>query len=94
MRVTFVGAGNMADALIGGMLRKDFPLHDLRVVEIDAGARRRIEQKYGVTCFDKPKDAVRSGDVVVFAVKPQHLRVKLAFLARELPVGASMVLVH
>jgi pyrroline-5-carboxylate reductase len=74
MRVTFIGAGNMADALIGGMLRKDFPLHDLRVVEIDAGARRRIEQKYGVTCFDKPKDAVRSGDVVVFAVKPQHLR--------------------
>src|SRR5260221_3876290 len=74
MRVTFIGGGNMADALIGGMLRKDFVLNDLRVVEIDVGARRRIEQKYGVTCFDKPKDAVRSGDVVVFAVKPQHLR--------------------
>jgi pyrroline-5-carboxylate reductase len=27
-----------------------------------------------VPCFDKPKDAVREGDVIVFAVKPQHLR--------------------
>jgi pyrroline-5-carboxylate reductase len=74
MRITFIGGGNMADALIGGMLRKDFPLQDIRVVEISTEARRKLVDKYGVTCFDKPKDAVRSGDVIVFAVKPQHLR--------------------
>ena len=74
MRITFIGGGNMADALIGGMLRKDFPLQDIRVVEINNEARRKLVDKYGVTCFDKPKDAVRADDVVVFAVKPQHLR--------------------
>src|SRR5438477_156953 len=74
MRITFIGGGNMADALIGGLLRKDFPLQDIRVVEISAEARRKLVDKYGVTSVDKPKDAVRADDVVVFAVKPQHLR--------------------
>jgi pyrroline-5-carboxylate reductase len=74
MKITFIGGGNMADALIGGLLRKGFPLHDLRVVEVRVDARRKLEDKYGVTCFDKPKDALRASDIVVFAVKPQHLR--------------------
>jgi pyrroline-5-carboxylate reductase len=74
MKVTFMGGGNMADALIGGMLRKGFAPQDLRVVEISPDTRHRLEKKYGIAGFDKPKNAVREGDVVVFAVKPQHLR--------------------
>ena len=74
MRLTFIGGGNMADALIGGLLRKGFVADDVRVVEILPEARRRLSDKHGVACFDHARAAIRDGDVVVLAVKPQHLR--------------------
>jgi pyrroline-5-carboxylate reductase len=74
MKVTLIGGGNMADALIGGLLRKGFASTDVRVVEIAAEARRRIEDKYGVACFQEARGAIRGGDVIVLAVKPQQLR--------------------
>jgi pyrroline-5-carboxylate reductase len=90
VKITFIGGGNMADALIGGLLRKGFNSQDLRVVEISAEARHKLEEKYGVASFDKPKDAVRGGDVVVFAVKPQHLREAAA--KSGLPHNANLVI--
>jgi pyrroline-5-carboxylate reductase len=74
MNVTFIGGGNMADALVAGLLRKGFSPQDLRVVEISADARRKIGGKHGVACFDKPQGSIRANDVIVLAVKPQQLR--------------------
>jgi pyrroline-5-carboxylate reductase len=75
VNLTFIGGGNMADALAGGLLRRGFAPAELRVVEIDEGQRRRIGAKYpGVACFAAPREALREGDVVLFAVKPQQMR--------------------
>jgi pyrroline-5-carboxylate reductase len=64
----------MADALAGGLLKKGFDARALRVVEISQEQRDKLAGKYGVACFAKAADAIRAGDVVVFAVKPQQLR--------------------
>ena len=74
MNITFIGGGNMADALIGGLLAKGFSGPQLRVVEISEEQRNRISSTQGVNCFAKPHDAIRADDIVVFAVKPQQLR--------------------
>ena len=74
MNVAFIGGGNMADALVGGLLQKGFRAQDLRVAEISQGQRERLANKYGVACFGTAQEAVRAEDVVVFAVKPQQLR--------------------
>ena len=73
MKITFIGGGNMADALIGGLLRKGFASSELRAVEINPEARARLQQKYGVACADQIPP-VRDDEVILFAVKPQQMR--------------------
>jgi len=74
MNVLFIGGGNMADALIGGMLKSGFAPAQLRAVEVDGAARRRLFEKYHIECVAEARGAVRPGDVVVFAVKPQQMQ--------------------
>jgi pyrroline-5-carboxylate reductase len=74
MNVLFIGGGNMADALIGGLLKSGFTAAQLRAVEVDGAARRRLFEKYHVECLAEARGAARAGDVVVFAVKPQQMQ--------------------
>lgn len=74
MNVVFIGGGNMADALIGGMLKNGFSPAQLRAVEVSGDARRRLADKHRIACFDAAAKAYRPGDVVVFAVKPQQMQ--------------------
>lgn len=86
MNITFIGGGNMADALLGGLLGRGFAPASLRVVEIDAAARERVERKYpGLRAFASAREALRAGDIVVFAVKPQQMKeaVRSSGLAKD-----------
>jgi pyrroline-5-carboxylate reductase len=74
MNVVFIGGGNMADALIGGLLKNGFAANQLRAVEVNGDARRRLADKHRIDCFDAPQKAYRPGDVIVFAVKPQQMK--------------------
>ena len=73
MKITFIGGGNMADALIGGLLRKGFAAADLRAVEINRDARAKLQEKYGIVCADSI-GAVGDDEVILLAVKPQQMR--------------------
>jgi pyrroline-5-carboxylate reductase len=73
MRILFIGGGNMASALIGGMLERGFRATDIRVVDVAAEARRRLQEQYGVTAA-AGVDSPIVEDVVVLAVKPQQMR--------------------
>ena len=75
MNITFIGGGNMAQAIIGGLLAKKIAPATLRVVDVDAAARDRVGKKYpGVRGYGAARDALRDGDVIVLAVKPQQMR--------------------
>ncbi len=89
MKITFIGGGNMADALMGGLLRKGFAKADLRAVEINPEARARLRQKYDVACVDRVPP-VRDDEIILFAVKPQQMRE--AARSSGLSVNANLVI--
>ena len=74
MNVVFIGGGHMADALIGGLLKNGFAASQLRAVEVDGAARRRLSDKYRIECAAEVRGTIRPGEVVVFAVKPQQMK--------------------
>ena len=90
MNVVFIGGGNMADALIGGLLASGFSPNQLRAVDVNGDARRRLADKHRIACFDTPQKACRAGDVIVFAVKPQQMQEAARFSG--LKTNANLVI--
>lgn len=75
MHITFIGGGNMAQAIIGGLITNGQSATAIRVVEIKPETRKHLEKQFGVECFSTgEKAALENAQVVVLAVKPQHMR--------------------
>jgi pyrroline-5-carboxylate reductase len=81
MKVAFLGGGNMAAALIGGLLAKGYDRSAVSVIEVSAPARERLAAQHGVHTSAAPDTSTARSDVVVLAVKPQDMRTALAGLS-------------
>ena len=82
MRIAFIGGGNMARAIIGGLLAKGAAqAEEFLVVEPDASARLRLLAEYGVKAIEVPGPDLAHAHAVILAVKPQQMREAAAKLA-------------
>ncbi len=71
--VCFIGAGNMAEALVRALVRAGTPSASLRVTDVRPERLQFFQDDLGVAGFSDNAEAVRGAGVVVLAVKPQRM---------------------
>lgn len=69
--IAFIGGGNMATSLIGGLLARSWPAERIVAADPSSDARRHLASEFGVRTSEDNAEAATDADVVVLAVKPQ-----------------------
>ncbi|NCT85535.1 MAG: pyrroline-5-carboxylate reductase [Comamonadaceae bacterium] len=70
-QIAFIGGGNMASAIIGGLLRAGMKPAQFTIVEPHAPQRDKLVGEFGIAALAAGDAALARADVVVWAVKPQ-----------------------
>jgi pyrroline-5-carboxylate reductase len=71
--LAFIGGGNMASAILGGLIRQGMPAQQIWVVEPFEESRLRLQQ-LGVHTLATPNAELQHADLVIWAVKPQSFQ--------------------
>lgn len=73
-QIAFVGGGNMAQAMVSGLLQVGVPPHEVLIIDPDVQQLKRVQGAHGVRVADTPEGNFDGVDLIVWAVKPQVLR--------------------
>jgi pyrroline-5-carboxylate reductase len=72
--IAFIGGGNMASAIIGGLLKRGQAASQIQVVEPWKEQRAKLRKQFGVQVSENPGESLASATLVVWAVKPQTFK--------------------
>jgi pyrroline-5-carboxylate reductase len=72
--IAFIGGGNMASAIIGGLLKQGVSASNILVVEPFDEARAKLKQLFGIAALSAPDARLARAGLVVWAVKPQTFK--------------------
>ncbi len=89
--IAFIGGGNMAVSLIGGLVSQGYDAGSIRASDPLEASRDRLANEFGITTSDDNAVICRGADVVVLAVKPQILGDVARGLAPAIAPGAVVV---
>lgn len=84
-RIAFIGGGNMAEAILGGLLAGEIvPAEQIRVSDISEERRTHLKAAYRVEVMESNEDAVREAEILILAIKPQQVAEALMSLKDSL----------
>jgi pyrroline-5-carboxylate reductase len=92
VRITFVGAGVMAESMIAGLLKKGLiPAAHVIASHPREDRRRRLEERFGILTTESNSEAAQGADLVVLTIKPQVLQSVMRQLSGSLSLGQVVV---
>ncbi|ATZ95702.1 MULTISPECIES: pyrroline-5-carboxylate reductase [Dickeya] len=91
-KIAFIGAGNMAQAIIAGLMAGGYPASQVSVSAPSATNRDVLAARYGVASLSDNIASARDADVVVLAVKPQLMADVCQTLAQQVDFSGKLVL--
>lgn len=89
-KIAFIGAGNMATAIVKGLLAQDYPADCILVYDVSE-EKMNLLAADGVTACESGKKAAQLADVIVLAVKPQHYPDALCELSSAVDESKTVV---
>ncbi|MDP6178472.1 MAG: pyrroline-5-carboxylate reductase, partial [Desulfatiglandales bacterium] len=102
--IGFIGSGNMATALVKGLIKSGFyQSNQLLASDNDREKSRKISEQFGVTDYSSNKDLVRECAIIILSVKPQVMREVLEDVRGEIrddhlmisiAAGISLKMIH
>jgi len=91
LNIAFIGGGNMAEALIAGVCGAG---HDGSLIVVSEPLQARCDyliKQYAVRCIENNASAAKDADILILAVKPQHMQEALKGLSEHLKTDATVI---
>jgi pyrroline-5-carboxylate reductase len=90
--ICFIGGGNMATSLIGGLIAQGHAVDSIVVSDPNESQRDQLTKKYGVQTFADCGPALVNADIVLLAVKPQVMKVVALSIASAISADSKQPL--
>jgi pyrroline-5-carboxylate reductase len=74
-QLCFIGGGNMASSLIGGLIGNNYPAANITVSDLNQDQLSHLSQAFDIKTTTETGQACATADIIVLAVKPQVLQV-------------------
>lgn len=91
-KLAFIGGGNMAGALVGGLVKRGVANSHLVVADPSPDQLQKLQRDFGIETTVDNAAAVKDAEVVVVAVKPQQMRTVAQGLAAALAVSRPLII--
>lgn len=89
--ITFIGAGNMASAIIGGLIHAGVPAKNISAADPYQPSLDRLKETFAVNTYADNAQAAANADIIVLAVKPQQLKEVCLAMQAAIPQNALII---
>jgi pyrroline-5-carboxylate reductase len=90
--IAFIGAGNMAGSIVGGLVEAGHPAQRIRAADPFPASLERLAEIAPVTLCSENAEAAKGADIIILAVKPQVMAEALESIATPVQSGGALVI--